>query len=315
MHTSEDQFTSQPSSKNSSVKSHGSFDSNPAHRLLSHLFRHLDRSLLILVLAHSLILTPLMSQDASLRFEILQIEEGLTEVKLMIKSHSDESFSLANQNFRIFYNAEQMSLEEDKVKNNLPSNRYTQPELIEHEQYVSAPGSDAMNASSIGFLNFSVLLLDDDQGGITIDDNWKHIYSLYFKTETDIKNTDITFANSALTSNLATAYVEISEWINPSKTNPMKLTTEPNNRVLSTHQFADVSVGPNPTADFIYIMSDRSLANAKVYNSNGAQMLTRSLDGNESKVDLSNLIQGMYFVEIEDQQGNIEVKEIMKFGS
>ncbi len=269
--------------------------------------------MLILAIAHLMIITPLMSERVSLSFEKVETQDGLIEVKLMMKSNSEESFSLGNQNFRIFYNADHMSLQETKLKNNLSSRKYTQPEIIEHEQYLGPLTSEGLSYASIGFLNFNVLLLDDNEGGKMIDNNWKHIYSLYFRTESEFENADITFANSDETSDLATAYVEISEWINPTKTKPMEITIEASQDVIMPYQVTDISVGPNPTADFVYIMSQKSLAFARIYTSNGTQVLTNSLDGNESKIDLSNLIEGLYFVEVEDQEGNIDVKEIIKY--
>ena len=265
-----------------------------------------------LVLLMTLVEVSTNAQRANMTMETYSWHENHIGVNIMISSGDYEAFVLGNQNIRLFYNAQHLTLSEDKIESHLDKNRYTDITISEHDHYDAYMNVNEADYEAVGFLSFNVSLTDDLTGGERVNSNWKKIYTIHFEKNSDFNPADITLALPGLTEELATAFVEVAEWIDPKTSKPMNLTLAPSLVNAALTDDIHLSVGPNPTSDFIYILCDEMMSNVSIYSSNGQKVISKSLNGNEAKIDLSGLAEGLLFVELEDAQGRLYIRQIAK---
>ncbi|WP_235003990.1 T9SS type A sorting domain-containing protein [Aequorivita lipolytica] len=82
--------------------------------------------------------------------------------------------------------------------------------------------------------------------------------------------------------------------------------------IFSASQF---SIHPNPVKNRLYINATNPTANLKVkiLNIEGKLIRTENLEiQDQTSIDVSNLKSGIYFLNIEDETGNVEVKKFIK---
>lgn len=70
----------------------------------------------------------------------------------------------------------------------------------------------------------------------------------------------------------------------------------------------NITVYPNPTADYIYVSGNKKIASLELYNSNGQKVLKT----NESKMDLASVTAGVYILKIVTENGEISSSKIIK---
>ena len=71
-----------------------------------------------------------------------------------------------------------------------------------------------------------------------------------------------------------------------------------------------VNVYPNPANEVINIASDYDLRKVTLVNYVGQTVFSQVVDGNNFQINVSNFVNGMYFVRIETVQGNVVTKPI-----
>lgn len=83
------------------------------------------------------------------------------------------------------------------------------------------------------------------------------------------------------------------------------------NVTLNTVNFLDnkFSVYPNPVSNFINIQSKSQIKKVEIYNSIG--QLLKS-ERHKINIDFSNYLSGVYFIKILDEEGNSEIKKLIK---
>lgn len=74
------------------------------------------------------------------------------------------------------------------------------------------------------------------------------------------------------------------------------------------NNFVNVDVSPNPMNDVLCINTDENV-DITIYNSVGQQLIFVE---NEKRIDVSSLTDGLYFVKIADDKGNVFVKKVVK---
>ncbi len=89
------------------------------------------------------------------------------------------------------------------------------------------------------------------------------------------------------------------------------------NHLLSREDFysSRFSMHPNPAKNKLFITTKNAPANLKIkiFNIEGKLLSTQSLAlENETSIDVSHLVSGIYFLDIEDENGNTEVKKFIK---
>ena len=260
----------------------------------------------------SMIIVGVDAQKANVTMETYSLHERHVGVDIIISSEDLASFVLGNQNIRLFYNADRLTLTEDKIESHLDKSIYSDVSISEHEHYDTHVIVNDAHYDGVGFLSFNVLLIDDISGGEKVGNNGKHIYTIHFEKTSDFDPSDITLALPELTEELATAFVEVAEWIDPLTSKPMVLTLTPSLMEAKTSDDIHLSLGPNPTTDYIYMLSDEMIVNVNMYSTNGQKVLSKKLDTNETRINMVGLTEGMYIVEIEDAEGRLHIRQIAK---
>ncbi len=89
------------------------------------------------------------------------------------------------------------------------------------------------------------------------------------------------------------------------------------NQLLSRDNFeiSKFSIHPNPTTDKLYITATNTRENLtlKIFNLEGKLLSNQTLVvANQTSIDISNLSSGIYFLNIEDKNGNTTIKKFIK---
>lgn len=87
--------------------------------------------------------------------------------------------------------------------------------------------------------------------------------------------------------------------------------------ILSSEDFrnSQFAINPNPVKNELTISSDQEIGNLKIkiFNIEGKLLSTQNLEfGKQISVDAARLSNGIYFLNIEDDKGRIEVKRFIK---
>jgi len=78
---------------------------------------------------------------------------------------------------------------------------------------------------------------------------------------------------------------------------------------INKNTLLDFSVYPTPTENILNIKSKTEISKIEIYSKLGQLILKNETENN---IDISNLTNGLYFVKVEDINGNFGVKKIMK---
>jgi hypothetical protein len=80
---------------------------------------------------------------------------------------------------------------------------------------------------------------------------------------------------------------------------------------IEDNQIGDLSlkIYPNPTSDFIFVNTHNLIKEASIYNLVGQKMESK-LDNN--KINVSNLVNGTYFIKITAQTGSFQTSKFIK---
>ncbi len=89
------------------------------------------------------------------------------------------------------------------------------------------------------------------------------------------------------------------------------VSTEIVNNTLAIHEntLLNFSVYPVPTENILSIKSKTEINKVEIYNKLGQLIIKKE---KENKINISNLAQGLYFVKVEDVDGNFGIKKIVK---
>ena len=79
---------------------------------------------------------------------------------------------------------------------------------------------------------------------------------------------------------------------------------------ISIPKTTNVSILPNPVSDQLYIQTEESIKNIDVFNVQGCRMM--SVSGNNKRINISTLSNGIYFVNIKLNSGEIAIKKVIK---
>ena len=83
---------------------------------------------------------------------------------------------------------------------------------------------------------------------------------------------------------------------------------------LEQQSFFDFSIYPNPSSDFLNIVSQQQLASVEVYNSLGQLILTNQIsrDTDNPKIEVKGLTVGLYFIKMRTVNGEIGLLRFLK---
>ena len=168
-------------------------------------------------------------QQYDVRFQLDGIDCQTGEVcyLVQIRSSDGQTWNLAGQNYRIYYDASTASYINGSVESRLPDVQYSAPLLTSDQQNVDAsafPG-DLPFAQTLSFLNYSIDLMNLSNGGVNLPANseWLTTSSLCFQVpQSAIDNPseciNLVWARMGRTDGYATAFVEVSQWLSTNST-------------------------------------------------------------------------------------------------
>ncbi len=159
--------------------------------------------------------------DIRFKFESIDCEKKEVCYFVQLRSANGAPWKLAGQNYRVFYDASKAKYKVGSGTAQLPPDDYSPFTLT-----TNVPGTDASAFNgllpfdaTLGFLNYSIDLMDLASGGISFnaDGEWVNTTLLCFDLEDETINTpeaclNLVWARPGLTDSYATAFVEVSEW-------------------------------------------------------------------------------------------------------
>lgn len=139
---------------------------------------------------------------------------------VQIRSTNTESWILAGQNYRLYYDASALSFNEGI---SLLNDNYQDFRLVQHQAHVDAStsGGNLSFDSDLGFLNYTIDLLNTIEGGTEVPtgDSWLSTNQLCFTIENDnAEDACLVWARFSETNAYATSFVNISSWIGTNST-------------------------------------------------------------------------------------------------
>lgn len=227
---------------------------------------------------------------------------------VQLRSAELSEINLGGQNYRLYYDASVLSVDEEKSVSLLPLQDYTPLMLNENIYNVDANGvGDLPYESTLGFLNFAIDLNNVSSGGIYLPNNgeWITTSRICFKVlaEVDLSVPILHWAREDFTKTYATAFVEVSEWVAPNVMIPA-IANNYFDAVLTSIEENDlknskINIYPNPTIDKIMIEMDFPKPfEIELWNTAGILVVNKKIDGLNGKyiLDLKDLPAGNYSI-------------------
>ena len=189
------------------------------------------KTLILTLLCYAFLCTTYLGaqQTYDIRFKLDNIDCDANEVcyEVQLRSANGNPWMLAGQNYRVFYDASKATYKIGSGQSQLSPDDYSPFTLT-----TNVPGTDASAFNgllpfdaSLGFLNYSIDLMDLASGGIAFaaDGEWVTTSSLCFELDDETINDvnaclNLVWARPGLTDAYATAFVEVSEWVGQNAT-------------------------------------------------------------------------------------------------
>lgn len=255
--------------------------------------------------------------DVRLSHNTLDKAEKALYVDIDVRMDNQDRMVLAGQNYRIYYPTETLSLNKKGSKSQLSQDQYSNLQFAKVLEHVAASGQgDISFDEDLGFANFSVELLDNQKGGASLSDKdgWMTIATLKFDVLGDFEEVSMIWGRESMSAKYATAFVEIAEWEAPLRTTTVQIDEYIDfNLVVNSLSLEgvtyDISLGPNPTTDYVEISSDKALLtdmSVAVRDLSGKLIKTQQLlKGSDTyTIDVSTLLSASYILDMSDASGN-----------
>lgn len=259
------------------------------------------------------------ANEIELRFATAHVDASTQElyVDIEVQYTQKGQLILAGQNYRFYYDSEVLELDASATESNLPSNSYGELTFDDHKAGIAA---DHVNQlvfdDNLGFVNFSINLSDVLNGGLTLteDKGWVSIATLKFDIKKAGARYDLVWGREGVSDLYATAFVEVAQWVSSTKLDVVNIASygDLTSEEVAKESIAvsDVSVGPNPTADYVNISFDSEVKAATTVifrDMNGRQMKRDVVQPGSinSRVDLSDLTSANYMVEVYTNEGGL----------
>jgi hypothetical protein len=157
--------------------------------------------------------------DIRLDFDSIDCINNLACYNVQIRDPNLTGWSLAGQNYRIYYDASLASWQSGVSLLPTSYENFTLQQDLQNLNAVTPSGNLAFE-NTLSFLNYSMDLIDPGVGGINlpVDGSWLTTSQLCFDVEPILLNDPGTcleaiWARTGLTDEYATSFVEISEWV------------------------------------------------------------------------------------------------------
>lgn len=224
---------------------------------------------------------------------------------------------LADQNYRIYYDAGNLKMDTKESRSELPANLYSPIKFLEIIEGVEVDDIGNLTFdNNLGFLNFSIDLIDDINGGVHIEkaSEWTRIAVLKFHVENRVNSSQIVWSEPGKTDEYATAYVQMMEWKGPNFTKPVKVDKHINLDFGEQGISYDpgISIGPNPTTHLLKIDFHRKVTESilvSIMDNVGRTVMVEEFEKGirEFELDVSDLHSSSYILEIQDKENHQRV--------
>lgn len=225
--------------------------------------------------------------------------------EIQLNSITGQELNLAGQNYRLYYDAALLKFNSDWSLSNLSTDDYTEMTVTEELYDLDATGGGELEYEAhLGFVNFSMDLKNISSGGIILDVIGTRLATAqicFDLLEEGINiNSGIHWARANLTAGYATAFVEVSEWVNPNKTCPAFASEYHDiDQINSTKESKEeaLKIYPNPTSEYLSLeINNPDQMQLEFWDSSGKEVLRLELEGGASvyQIDLSKLPSGTY---------------------
>lgn len=216
-------------------------------------------------------------------------------------SSSDKTeIKLAGQNFRIFFDANNVKLLDKSVKTFASQEAYSTPDII----------STAQNG--IGFFSLSLDARENNESVISLPSSgsWEKVASACFGPINERKF-DLVWANDR-TSHFASAQVALSEWAEDNKQvvlTPNMMIDYIGKEAIKNSELLSLNVYPNPVANHINVdikgQFDEGMT-IMITDVIGREVVYQAVEGDDRLYyDLSNWPSGRYKVELLNDSGQV----------
>ena len=182
--------------------------------------------------------------------------------EIQLASADGVAINLAGQNYRLYYNAAAFQFNPEKTSMLLSEQQYSPIIVKDNLKDIDAMGMGVLPFEQhLGFINLGNDLNELAEGGkiLPASGEWVSTAQICFDYlgQAAAPKMELTWARAGITSKLATAYVEIAEWVAPFKSQPAEgvdfkdfgLSTSLNEEAIQN----TIRIYPNPTANFVNI--------------------------------------------------------------
>ncbi|MEL6123141.1 MAG: T9SS type A sorting domain-containing protein [Bacteroidota bacterium] len=215
---------------------------------------------------------------------------------------------LAGQNYRIFYDAGQVSFDEASVEHHFDPRAYSRVYI------------DDSQTGDIGFVSISIdgRQLTDNTIELPGAAGWTELIDLCFD-KVDDRPISLTWARRSKTSQFASAEVAMSEWKNASRQQALLINEINDIGVEETANTAELEVFPNPFVATIQVSLDqfREADRVVISDAIGRTIIEQRIKGESSTIlDMSSYFDGIFTLSIYDvDQRPIATQQIIKVGA
>ncbi len=117
---------------------------------------------------------------------------------------------LSSQNYRLYYSADNLSLDEASLVSKLPNDLY-QLKLVQHVGGIDASGRGDLDfENNLGFINFSIVHTNIKVQGAELSSDNTSIVDMCFDVQDFDQDISIVLAREEVTSTYGRAYIELS---------------------------------------------------------------------------------------------------------
>ena len=291
---------------------------NPLHETM--------RTLLNLTFAFFLLITGASANnqiDLRLTTAAVNTDQKTLYVDVEIRYNERGAINLGGQNYRFFYDSELLTLDVDGSESVLPESKYTKLTLVEHMEGINADEVGQLNFDdALGYVNFSIDLVKNNEGGIQVqggENAWFKVATLSFELNSTDEVAEIVWGREGRSDEYATAFVEVSEWLQPFMTRALDVNNFKDASIdlaTSLEDEVSLSIGPNPTRDFVNVAMNRPVdaaADVLIRDITGKVVRQRTIDEGmkEVKLNVNDLTSANYLLEIHMPEDGKVHKEII----
>lgn len=134
--------------------------------------------------------------------------------EMELSSDAPEPLTLASQNYRLYYDAGNLSLSDDDITLLVPEGAY-QLRVIQNLSHLDASGIGPLSfEADLGFANFSIVYQEGNKNGVNLTNTggWIKIAQLCFDIADTRKPANIVLARDHITAKYGKAFIEVSAY-------------------------------------------------------------------------------------------------------